>query len=445
MMQMQPCASDASTSVTMARFRMCLFVALFAVLAVEGLFSYDNRLAGLGLGDPGSGSTQRYLQASWLVIIFLALLAGVGLRFPNPIKIPLLKFYTYYLLACVPSLIVTQYFMLSVAAWGVVFLEFLILVLITAPVFDLRIGIDKRTAYAYSLYRICWGFIELFILLILVAHLTAPAFQLGDHLIKTDRFAGGTWFYWAPNLITEFAAVSAAVRIKLITLNRRFSIKNYFFALAAIVVLLLSHSRSSILALAVMFFFLFYYGKRSALKRLNSFLILILVVVGIIYFRDFAIEYVARGQSFEQAASATGRLETYVVAIQVAVSSLKSILFGSGFYVGGRLVVPEILGRLTLTTIDQTFLEVLVNCGVFALVPFTIFVAKIYRNMRPLLESVNIEHLFVFCLSVALFFRALTGPTLHEFGFHIIFAVLMSMAAVTKSCGFETSPPLRSQ
>ena len=41
--------------------------------------------------------------------------------------------------------------------------------------------------------------INIFLVLVLIASLTSPAYQIGTYITVTDRIAGGQWFLWGPN------------------------------------------------------------------------------------------------------------------------------------------------------------------------------------------------------------------------------------------------------
>ena len=99
------------------------------------------------------------------------------------------------------------------------------------------------------------------------------------------------------------------------------------------------------------------------------------------------------------------------------------------------MVVPDFLGRQGLSTVDQTFLEVFVNSGMWALIALVIFFFKIYSRISLAFRIQTAERLLIGCLAISLIFRSMTGPTLHEYGFHLFFAVLIISAVLVWSEG----------
>ena len=278
-------------------------------------------------------------------------------------------------------------------------------------------------------------FLQLFTLVSLVSHISSPAYQMGEFLITTNRFAGGTWFYWAPNLLTEFAAVVAAVRLRLLFLNSKNFGANIFWVMVGLVVLIESHSRVSIAAFCVMLIFLFGVATRNYVMKAAFILASFIVLAVSAVFSTSVVDFLARGQTGEQLLTATGRTDTYVAAWQVATENFQTVMIGVGYYVGGRMVVPDFLGRQGLSTVDQTFLEVFVNSGMWALIALVIFFFKIYSRISLAFRIQTAERLLIGCLAISLIFRSMTGPTLHEYGFHLFFAVLIISAVLVWSEG----------
>ena len=417
---------------------LLLLVALLALLSVDGLFAHDQRVMTLAYQNSAADSLKQGIKISGLLLILAGALCVARFTIPNPFSHSPFKNYARYLVACLPSIAISPSVVLSAAAWGLVAIQFLVLTVIFAPLFDKRMEPENASAYRKSICEVCFLFLKYFLLVALIAHAISPAYQLGEFIIKTDRFAGGTWFYWSPNLLTEFSAVVAATSLWSFFQGRKGAVASFFWFCIAITVLVLSHSRVSIFSFSVMVVSLFLMGRGDRILRSLYFIFFIVIAFALLSVSSFIFEYLLRGQTSDQLLAATGRIETYSVAWSIFSSSPEKFFIGSGFYVGGRFVVPEAAGRIMLSNVDQTLLEVAVNSGVLALAPFVWFFKDIFRGVYALLNQPDKTTIFVFCLSIALFFRALSGPTFHQLGFHLVFAVLIgSFVASTKIDGSD--------
>jgi O-antigen ligase len=198
----------------------------------------------------------------------------------------------------------------------------------------------------------------------------------------------------------------------------------FVLALACVV---LGHSRTSLFAfvLLVCFILIFFRAKITALATLWIGIMLGASGVAIHYIT----QYIFRGQSEELFTSLSGRTQLWPLVLE---KIWQSPLVGHGFYSSQRMTWG-------LSTVDNTYLEVLLGVGIVGLTFFCMAVISVFvdlwrgnpSNFRLKPDSkwrlIWIQQVAMFLF---LFFRSLTGPSfemLHpSLTIFVIFAVSSS-------------------
>ena len=101
-------------------------------------------------------------------------------------------------------------------------------------------------------------------------------------------------------------------------------------------------------------------------------------------------------------------------------SDLKSFFLGQGYYVGSRITIPILLSNDSLSNIDNTYLEAALNSGIFAGILLAIFIFSIIKLAIKKTNKLQPSNIEAFAVIVVIFFRSISGPTFHQFGFDIL-------------------------
>jgi len=192
--------------------------------------------------------------------------------------------------------------------------------------------------------------------------------------------------------------------------------------LVSLACLLLSHSRTSIIALVVVAFpVLMVFRRRNLVIGALCVGVLLLVtdVVG-----EYFMPYFVRGQSVQVLTSLSGRTEFWPEVIKKVA---EAPFLGHGFYASQRMI-------WNISSVDNTYLEVMLGLGVTGLVLFCIPLFTIVYNLwkaRPWKTGFDLSSdwrfLWVQLLAVFffLFLRSLTGPSFQNLHINLVIFVLV--------------------
>jgi O-antigen ligase len=139
-------------------------------------------------------------------------------------------------------------------------------------------------------------------------------------------------------------------------------------------------------------------------------------------------QYVSRGQSPEVLYSLSGRFDYWQPAWELFSSSP---FLGRGFYTAHRIDLNAIWGRLDLSTVDNTYLEVLLGIGIIGLFPLLAAIGALIRRIVQTLKLPSAdsalfdgqkEMIGVFIIAL---FRSITGPSFQVHGENLVFLLLI--------------------
>ena len=259
------------------------------------------------------------------------------------------------------------------------------------------------------LINILSAIIMFYVLGIALGVVLAPelAFVHSDQAIyqKTATVVRGVNPQLNPNTVTQFGALMFVISfIHLIRRDHDKHAKGIWITLAlGCIVMLLGHSRTSVFAGILAIASVLFFGR----YRVFAIFLLFVGGIGAILSLDIFTSYILRGQSADAFAGMTGRVHFWASTLDFVQESL---WIGHGFYAGQRVGIG-------VSSMDSTYLEVLVGLGIIGL---TIFITPIiitaYNMFRMLPKSNDPKHattlwLLLLGLFIILIVRSLTGPS----------------------------------
>ena len=295
-------------------------------------------------------------------------------------------------------------------------------------------GLLRKTQDVESLLNTLW-----LVLLFLV--LTALA---GAGLIPGEAFyrqlsgatvLSGVYPEINANSLTQYSALLVVVCAVLLFLpySRKRRLGTWVVLGVALTSMLLGHSRTSIFAgvagiLAVVFF-----SGRTTLFWASA-----ATMSSLWFFSDAVIAYIRRGQSQELFTSMSGRTPFWET---IWPQVLESPIIGSGYYAAQR----KLFG---VSSVDNTYLEVLLGLGIIGLTIFLIpigltAVALIKARPSPGQSSPEARLWFqLLALFILLFVRSLTGPSFETLHWNLVMfmVLIVSVSALRR---FGHSPRAR--
>ena len=195
-----------------------------------------------------------------------------------------------------------------------------------------------------------------------------------------------------------------------------------FVLLVSLACLVLSHSRTSIVALIIAAFLVLVVFRRRTLM-IGAF-----CIGGLLLITDVVVEYLlpyfVRGQSVQTFTSLSGRTEFWPEVIKKVG---EAPFLGHGFYASQRMM-------WNISSVDNTYLEVMLGLGVMGLIVFCVPVYTIVYNLwksRPWRAGFDLasdsRFLWVQLLALFffLFFRSLTGPSFQNLHVNLAIFVLV--------------------
>ncbi|HHJ14469.1 MAG TPA: O-antigen ligase family protein [Gammaproteobacteria bacterium] len=299
----------------------------------------------------------------------------------------------------------------------------------------------------YASIRDLLNIVYIIVLYLVVSALVGGVFAPGLAYVRQTGGSGSmAWEYWGifpsihPNSLAQFGAIIGVIAMIHLLYAKRAIERNMSFLILAIGLagMLLSHSRTSLIGFVLASAVIFMFGKRKGIGLAILFVGAIAVVIS--DFDTLVKMYVMRGQSEEVFARMSGRTEYWPRVIE---AFLISPFIGHGYYSGHRFGVFE--GKLMLNTssVDNTYLEVLVDLGIlgmFFIALMLVMTAKNFFRIRLAIHSYDkmkewfVLWLELFGLIVIILVRSLTGPTFqrHHPSLVIALAVIVVAAAAAK-------------
>jgi O-antigen ligase len=175
------------------------------------------------------------------------------------------------------------------------------------------------------------------------------------------------------------------------------------------VTLVLAQARTSLLA-AVVAMLVLLLARRP---QLLTWWIMVALAFGASTQVPALMDYVYRGQSGDLFLSLSGRT-TYWAAAADMVGERP--LLGYGYYTGARFDLSAEYGRFEVSTVDNTFLEVLLTMGMLGLAPLVLFLLTLLlpaiRGLRAASAELRLAAEVATVTMIVLLFRAAAGPSI---------------------------------
>ena len=202
----------------------------------------------------------------------------------------------------------------------------------------------------------------------------------------------------------------------------------------------------SVLLPFVLLIFMYFWRKTKdyRIKFLYIFLLVLSSILALVSVSEIW-DYVSRGQNTETMLNLSGRLISWAYTIDYLIENPSVLLYGLGSYTGYKVILgPEAFILLEQSiaehTLDNTYLELIVNSG---LVGFTIFVYLIYKlhiilnSIRDRRERIIIQSMLYLILIRSLFVSSLLIQSSLIFIFLLSYGSILSLTrygAVHKKC-----------
>ena len=237
-----------------------------------------------------------------------------------------------------------------------------------------------------------------------------------------------------PNTLAQIGAIIGIIGV--VSLLYRSERHNRFAIIGLLVVglfaMLMAHSRTSILGFILAILFMFAFGRRMLLG-IALFVILGAVVIAIPKFYSYGEQYIVRGQTHDAFVTLSGRTNFWPNVLE---AFWLSPVVGHGYYSGHRDLVVNGKKLLEYSSVDNTYLEVLVDLGVVGITILLSALVSVVRDLwivRP--SKVNKEYqlewrpiwVTLSALLIILFIRSLTGPTFQVYHPNLILFLLLAL------------------
>ena len=226
------------------------------------------------------------------------------------------------------------------------------------------------------------------------------------------------------NTLGQFSAMVAFSGFLMGVIQGRIRFEPILLLLVGGLGMVLSHSRTSILAFVVLVVVF------SALKgSLRGFIAITLATVVGLFVFDYLIQFIARGQDAEHFLTMSGRTYMWGIAWE---SILNDPWLGKGFYAGHKTL--NIILGMEYSSLDNTYIEALVNVGVVGTVFLVFFVLIMLKKMVALVIKsrqshspdfwwINVSAGYVFIM----FIRSLSGPSFQVLHFNLLMLLVISV------------------
>jgi hypothetical protein len=252
------------------------------------------------------------------------------------------------------------------------------------------------------------------VLVFSITCLLFPASQVGS-FIDQNRIAGNVLMYIPPNEMAELMLFSLAFSIFLYYKKKQ-TFVDTINIVVGILLIFGTKSRFAYLIVAlIVFLYLLTNIKRFAIIFFAGFLAILYAVLQ----TDFIEVYILRDGDSSKLLELTGRVKYWAFAIENI--DLKSLLIGHGFYFGSRFYLPTIDPHFAYkSNLDNTYLEVLFNSGIIALLLFIMVLFKMFSiSLKRRYDSMLFIS-FIMIISV----KSLIGPSIVKETISLVFFFL---------------------
>jgi O-antigen ligase len=196
--------------------------------------------------------------------------------------------------------------------------------------------------------------------------------------------------------------------------------------------MLMAHSRTSIIGFVVSAVFLFAFGQKKMLG-FGIAMIGSVIILAIPQFYKYAESYIVRGQTKDAFVTLSGRMNFWP---DVMEAFWLSPAVGHGYYAGHRDLVVDGRKLLEYSSVDNTYLEVLVDLGILGLIIMSAAVISVglkwiaaspgrqYKSIRGKWKPYWILLTGFFLI---VFIRSLTGPTFQVYHPNLMLFLLLAL------------------
>ena len=247
-----------------------------------------------------------------------------------------------------------------------------------------------------------------------ISCLLFPDAQVGS-FIAQNRIAGNLLLYVPPNEMAELVLFSLGVSAFLYYKKKQ-TLVDAINIIVGILVVFGTKSRFAYLIIAmIVFLYLITNMRRFAILFFAGCLIILYAVLR----TDFIEVYILRDGDTSKLFELTGRVKYWLFALENI--DLKSFFIGHGFYFGSRFYLPTIDPHFAYkSNLDNTYLEILFNSGIFSLFLFILVLVKMFRT--ALARGYDALLFISFILIVAI--KSLIGPSIVKETISLVFFFL---------------------
>ena len=285
-----------------------IITALFFAISSQGFFAFSNRRdpSQVGIESINVGNLSLLLLLL-VTVIFTAVFKNLKLSIP--FKIYPFRIYFFYVSICLISAIFSENSAVSFAKLIFLLFELFILFFLCNSFMTNKLDAFTKHRLADAIYNHLILLINIFLVLVLIASLTSPAYQIGTYITVTDRIAGGQWFLWGPNFLGQYSGIALLICICRMLFDKANFFNLLMFAVA-LYIFAASQARTSMFSFIFGLMLISYY--LNTVNRLGVYAVIFFIsFFGIYLISNQITDYILAGQTFEQFIQGTGRLKIY--------------------------------------------------------------------------------------------------------------------------------------
>jgi O-antigen ligase len=238
----------------------------------------------------------------------------------------------------------------------------------------------------------------------------------------------GLYPFMNANTLSQVAAIMAAISLAWsVKVDRGYGILGpLVIFMISLACLILSHSRTSIVALLLVSFLVLFVFRRLMMLFTLFWVSVLLSLSGIIV--NYLMPYFYRGQSREVFTTFSGRMAFWP---EVMKKIWEAPIFGHGFYASQRVIWD-------ISSVDNTYLEVLLGIGIMGLILICLPILSIIINLwktRPWKTEFGLGSNFRFLwiqlavIFLIVFIRSFTGPSFQNLHINLIIFTILIVCA----------------
>ena len=240
-----------------------------------------------------------------------------------------------------------------------------------------------------------------------------------------------------PNTLGQFSATLAVIGMSRLLARWKVACgheKMLWFSVFSLGVLAMigAQARTSLASFGVAFLAILIWYRQTGMLLAGA---IAGLLVALSDFGGVFMNFVRRGQDSELLTTLSGRTYYWQEAWDMF---RESMLTGHGFYTAHRLDLTERFRVLDLSTVDNTYLEVLLDVGIIGIIPFLLalilLLAAAWRSrniqLPARLGEARVEMIAYFFIILA---RSFTGPSFQVHGENLL--LLLILMSFTQSIG----------